>query len=125
MASSDERRRARQFGSAGEQLARDFLLSRGLELLDAGWHCRLGELDLVMREHDVLVFVEVRARREGSAVSAIDSVDAHKQGRFVRAARAWLSRHPVESRLPARFDIVAIDGERIDWLRDAFSAPAY
>lgn len=121
---NEERRLARQRGNAGESLARDFLQDNGLELLDAGWHCRLGELDLVMRDGEVLVFVEVRSRCEGSPVSAVDSIDGRKQARIIRAARAWLSRHPAASEWPARFDVVAIDGTRIDWLRDAFSAPA-
>lgn len=96
-----------------------------MRCVEAGWRCRLGELDLVMREGDTLVFVEVRARQANSTVSAIDSIDAGKQHRFVRAARAWLGRHPREAELPARFDIVAIDGEELQWLRDAFSAPSW
>lgn len=115
----------RERGVDGERRARAYLEHHGLQCLEAGWRCRLGELDLVMREGDILVFVEVRARQQGSAVSAVESIDAGKQQRFVRAARAWLGRHPREAGLPARFDIVAIDGEELQWLRDAFSAPSW
>lgn len=117
-----ETRRAR--GDDGERRAREFLEACGLRCLDAGWHCRLGELDLVMRDGDILVFVEVRVRGAGSLVSALESIDAGKQQRFVRAARAWLSRHPREAEAPARFDIIAIDSE-LQWLRDAFSISAW
>lgn len=111
---------ARLTGQQGEQRAREYLLGQGLYLLDAGWRCRLGELDLVMQAGETLVFVEVRARRPGSPVSALESVDAGKQRRFVRAARAWLSRHPQAAAMPARFDVVAIEGDSIEWLRNAF-----
>lgn len=94
-----------------------------MTLLDAGWACRLGEIDLVMLDQDILVFIEVRARSE-SLDAAIESVDAHKQRRFVRAARAWLSRHPEQATRAARFDVVAISGDKLLWLRDAMSVHA-
>ena len=107
-------------GDAGERQARAWLEAHGLHCLAAGWRCRLGELDLVMRDGDVLVFVEVRVRAGRSLVGALESIDAHKQWRIACAARAWLSRHPAQAALPARFDVVAIDGEDLTWLRDAF-----
>lgn len=125
MSPNNERTRARNLGAAGESDAREFLQGKGLQLLDAGWRCRLGELDLVMRDGETLVFIEVRTRRAGSTVSAIESIGNQKQGRFVRAARAWLSRHPKESEMPARFDVIAIDGGELHWLRDAFTVAAY
>ena len=94
-----------------------------MALLDAGWTCRLGEIDLVMLDQDILVFIEVRARGE-SLDAAIESVDAHKQRRFVRAARTWLSRHPEQATRAARFDVVAISGDKLLWLRDAISVHA-
>lgn len=116
-------RRAR--GIAGERAARDLLEAQGMTCLDAGWRCRLGELDLVMQDRDELVFVEVRARRDNGMVDALASIDTGKQQRFVRAARAWLGSHPRQAELPARFDLVVIDGEKIEWIRDAFSVAAW
>ncbi len=120
--SHPETRRAR--GDDGERQAREFLEAQGLRCLDAGWRCRLGELDLVMQDNNTLVFVEVRVRRAGNVVSALESIDAGKKQRFVRAARAWLSQHPNESQMPARFDVIAID-DQLQWLRDAFSVNAW
>ncbi|MFP5383269.1 MAG: YraN family protein [Gammaproteobacteria bacterium] len=116
------RRQAR--GALGERMARQYLESRGLRCLDSGWRCRLGELDLVMIDEDVIAFVEVRARGRGSLVSPQESVDRHKKRRVIQAARHWLMHHPREAELPARFDVVAIedDGGRIDWIRSAFDA---
>lgn len=107
-------------GDAGERRAREFLEAQGLACLDAGWRCRLGELDLVMRHGDVLVFVEVRARQAGALVGAAESVGTGKQRRVANAARAWLARHPAHAALPARFDVLAFNGDDVDWLRDAF-----
>ncbi len=115
----------RQRGQDGERRARTHLEQHGLYCLDAGWRCRLGELDLVMRDGAVLVFVEVRARQAGSLIGAIESVDHRKQQRFVRAARAWLAGHPVEATLPARFDVIAVIDDEIHWLRNAFDVAAH
>lgn len=114
----------RQRGLDGEARARAHLEARGLHCIDAGWRCRLGELDLVMRDGNTLVFAEVRARAAGSLVSAIDSIDHNKQRRFVRAARAWLAMHPAEAAMPARFDVIAVVDEEIHWLRNAFDVAA-
>lgn len=80
-----------------------------------------GEIDLVLREADgTLVFVEVRARRSGAHGGAAASVGAAKQRALRFAAQCFVQRLPVLP--PCRFDVVAIDGERIAWLRGAFDA---
>jgi putative endonuclease len=119
--SNDVRTRAIARGTAGELQARAFLEASGMQLIEAGWRCRLGELDLIMRDRDVLVFVEVRARGQGGTVSARESVDWRKQKKFIRAARAWMAANPEANLLPARFDVVAIDGTGLEWITDAFS----
>ena len=86
-----------------------------------GPRSRGGEVDLVMREHDgTLVFVEVRARRDARHGGAAASVGAAKQRRVVWAAQHYLMRWA--SPPPCRFDVVAIDGASIEWLRGAFTA---
>ena len=92
----------RPAGDAAEERALRLLQSRGLTLLERNFRCRVGEIDLVMRDGQALVFVEVR---------------------FAAAARRYLQQHPAAARGPCRFDVVAITGERVDWLRSAF-APA-
>jgi putative endonuclease len=86
--------------------------------------CRAGEIDLVARDGPVLVFVEVRQRRDRRYGGAAASVNRAKQARLIRAARYFL---PVLSRAhfagvqpPCRFDVVSIEDGRIDWIRDAF-----
>lgn len=111
-------------GSRAEDLAARFLERQGLTLLARNFRCRGGELDLVCRDGATLVFVEVRLRRNAAFGGAGASITASKQRRVVLAARNYLATHGAAS--PAdracRFDCVLLDGEQIDWLRDAFAA---
>lgn len=85
--------------------------------------CKRGELDLVMRDGDTLVFVEVRFRASARFGGAAASVDPRKQARLTAAAAYYLQRHPIN--LPCRFDVIAIDGTgAIQWIRHAFAASA-
>lgn len=106
-------------GQAYEAQARAFLEAQGLVWIASNHRCRFGEIDLIMRDHQVLAFIEVRFRRSFSHGGAAASVDAHKQRRLIMAARHYLSRHPTEQ--PCRFDVIAIDGEAaIRWIKGAF-----
>ena len=113
-------------GRRGEDLACRRLESQGLRLLERNYRCRTGEIDLVMLEGATLVLVEVRSRTTAEHGSAAATVGPRKQQRFIRAARHLLLTRPDYRRLPARFDVVAIDpgatGEppRVSWIRDAF-----
>ena len=84
----------------------------------------MGEIDLVMRDGDCLVFAEVRFRGRNSYASAASSVDHHKQRKIIRTAAAFLGRHPQYSNCTVRFDVVGLDqtGNQtsLRWIRDAF-----
>ena len=104
-------------GAAGEARALAHLQQHGLVLVDRNFLCKVGEIDLIMRERHSLVFIEVRARAKGRHGSAADSITPAKQRRLLRAAQRYLQRFRVP---PAcRFDVVAIDGETLTWLKDA------
>ena len=113
-------------GAAAESAAASLLASHGLTLLDANVRYRDGELDLVMRDGGTLVFVEVRYRANPAFGGGAASVDAGKRRKLVRAAQAFLLRHPHHADAPCRFDVIDAGGDpeapRIDWLRDAFRA---
>ena len=95
-------------------VARNYRVARGPR-------ARGGEIDLVMRERDgTLVFVEVRTRRDARFGGAAASVSAAKQRSLVFAAQHYLQRFA--SPPPCRFDVVALDGDRLEWLRAAFDA---
>jgi len=112
-------------GDAAEDRALAHLRAGGLRLVErnyrvaAGPSRRAGEVDLILRDRDgTLVFAEVRARSSSAHGGAAASVTHAKQRRLVYAAQRYLQRFAA---LPAcRFDVVAIDGERIEWIRAAF-----
>lgn len=104
-------------GKRAEDLAAAYLQARGLSILERNYHCRFGEIDLIARDGDSLVFVEVRSRRSSAFGGALASITAAKRQKLVAAARHYLSGR---TRVPAcRFDALLIEGEpaRIEWLR--------
>jgi putative endonuclease len=113
-------------GARYEDIALAHLERAGLALIARNYHCRYGELDLVMRERDVVVFVEVRYRSASAFGDGVDSVGAAKRAKLVRAAGAFLADHPRLAGAACRFDVLAIggatDAPSIDWLRNAFEA---
>lgn len=114
----------RSAGRRGEDAALDYLRRQGLELLERNYRSNGGEIDLVMREPARgggmagLVFVEVRQRASARFGGAAVSVTAAKQRRLILAAQHYLLRHAHPP--PCRFDVVAIEGAQLHWLRDAF-----
>jgi putative endonuclease len=113
-------------GAGIEAAARDFLLDQGLRAVAANANYRFGELDLVMLDRDILVFVEVRYRRDARFGGGAASVDAGKRRKLVKAAQAFLAAHRRFADAPCRFDVVDASGDpaspAFDWLRDAFRA---
>ena len=108
-------------GADAEALAARFLERRGLAIVERNWRRRCGELDLVARDGDTLVFVEVRLRSGGDFGGAAASITGAKRARLVRTANLYLAGLP---RTPScRFDAIlleALDPSRIEWLRDIF-----
>lgn len=120
----DDRER-KAIGLLGEELALATLLANGLRLVTRNYRCKLGEIDLVMFEGNILVLVEVRTRARSDYGGAAASVDWAKQRRLVRAAEHLLMKRAELRRYPARFDVVAIttsDPEaQVDWIKNAFT----
>ena len=110
-------------GDHAETIACRFLQQRGLVLITRNFRCRRGEIDLIMRDDDSLVFVEVRYRQKNHFGHAAETVSKTKQGRIIHCARVYLGRADAWNE-PARFDVVSIEGNpeniNIEWLRDAF-----
>ena len=106
-------------GAQAETLAADFLVRQGLAILERNWRRRCGEIDLVARDGDTLVFVEVRLRRRKDFGGAAASITAAKRARLIAAAGLYLAR--LVRTPPCRFDAVlldALDAARIEWLKD-------
>jgi len=104
-------------GRQWEQAALLYLKRRGLRRVEENFRCKGGEIDLIMQDGDTLVFVEVRQRADMEHGGAAASITPAKIRRLVRAAQVYLLRFPVTP--PCRFDVVAIDGEQVAWLKNA------
>lgn len=113
----------RQFGQEQEQQACDYLTVRGLQLIKKNYQCKVGEIDLIMRDKETLVFVEVRYRKQNSYGGGLESVTRDKQRKIIRTAQYYLQTERCEEE-PCRFDVVAITPnmaqEKIQWIKDAF-----
>ena len=118
-------------GARFEAVAEAHLVAHGLVPLLRNFNCRLGELDLVMRDRDTLVVVEVRARAPTRFGTAVETIGPAKRRRIVRATQVLLAARPELAKLPLRFDVVAFEvtagaehpgGDPVQWLRAAFDA---
>jgi putative endonuclease len=117
---------ARVTGSAWEDAALVHLQRSGLMLVARNFTCRFGEIDLILRDRDQLVFVEVRYRGAGARGDGTASVGAAKRLKLIRAAEVYLQAHPRLAALPCRFDVVGCSGTPLqpafEWTRSAFDA---
>ncbi len=110
----------KQVGDDAERDAERYLIGQGLNIVERNYRTRFGEIDLIMRDAETLVFIEVRLRKNNDFGGAAASIGAHKQRRIVAAAQQYIAalRHPP----PCRFDAVLIMGANIEWLKDAFGS---
>jgi putative endonuclease len=103
MAAKDE------LGARGERIAERALVGRGYRLVDRNWRCPEGEIDLVMRDDQALVFVEVKTRSNERFGHPFEAITPVKLGRLRRLARAWIAAHPsVRGARRIRIDAVAV-----------------
>ncbi|HET8929267.1 MAG TPA: YraN family protein [Acidimicrobiales bacterium] len=117
---SDEAvRRRRTLGAAGERLAADAYERAGHQILDRNWRCRDGELDLIIRAGDVIVFCEVKTRSSNAFGVPAAAVTPVKQRRIRHLAMRWLDDHDVHAR-SLRFDVASVIDGSVDIVKAAF-----
>ena len=117
---------SRLLGRWGESLAAEELRRQGCEILAAGWRCRFGEIDLIVRDDRYLCFVEVKLRRSDAYGRAGEFVDRRKQEKLRTSAQLYLAEHPTE--FQPRFDVVEVYAPQgldtrqplVRWLKNAF-----
>lgn len=115
--------KTKETGQQYESQALAYLQQQGLTLLKRNYHSRFGEIDLIMRDGQQLVFVEVRYRRSRSFGGAIYSISAAKQRRIAQTAQSYLQGRR-DDRSSCRFDVIAIDANTdINWITAAFDSP--
>lgn len=109
-------------GQKAESLAAAFLQAKGFTIIEKNFRAKVGEIDIVAKEGDEMVFVEVRARASRDFGGAAASVGGAKRRKLIKAASLWLQARNWDG--ACRFDVVAVDGGRLEHLPAAFDASA-
>ena len=112
-------RNKRQIGAEHEKLAGDYLKSQGYEILEYNFFSRYGEIDIVARHGEYLVFAEVKFRKTLAAGHPFEAITVQKQRARCKSAAYYMKKHGLEY-MPVRFDVVGIAGEEIQVLQNAF-----
>jgi putative endonuclease len=110
----------RSLGSEKERIAAEYLIQNGLKVIHMNYYCRMGEVDIIARDGEYLVFVEVKYRRNAALGHPLEAVDYRKQSRVRRAASFYIVQHSICDGVGCRFDVVAILGDEVTWVKDAF-----
>lgn len=122
--STESRRATYARGRRAEQTAVDYLRQQGLELVCRNYRARGGEIDIVMRDQQTLVFIEVRYRANDTFCHAVETIGTIKQKRIRAAAQRYLQQHSNYHDQDCRFDVVTLRGTEqtpaCDWLVNAF-----
>ena len=100
--------------------AADYLCAQGYEIITCNFRCRNGEIDLIAREEEYLCFVEVKYRAGTGCGSPLEAVTWHKRQNILKVARYYLMRNGLRMDTPCRFDVVAVCGQEITLIRNAF-----
>ena len=109
----------RQTGAVYEQKAAEYLKKTGCRILEMNYRCRMGEIDIVARDGNYVVFCEVKYRSGSRAGSPLEAVDFKKQQVIFRCAQFYLAEHHMQD-VPCRFDVIAVTPDEITLYRDAF-----
>ncbi len=111
-------------GKHFEILALKFLRKQGLRQFQLNFHSRFGEIDLIAQDADVLVFIEVRYRKNRNHGDAAATVNFYKQQKIIRTAEHYLQKKGLTNKMPCRFDVIGISGSldalEIQWIKNAF-----
>lgn len=110
----------RQTGTAHEEEAGRYLAANGIRDLRFNYRTRFGEIDIIGFDGDVLVFFEVKFRSGNRAGYAAEAVDIRKQNRICRVSDHYMMMQHISPGTQVRYDVIAIDGGSIDWIRNAF-----
>lgn len=112
----------REKGHCAEEKALQYLTTQGLKLVTQNYYCKLGEIDLIMRDKDYLVFIEVRSRVSAEFGGGMVSITYAKRQKIIKSALHYLMIHKRQNKFAVRFDVISIDGvsAAITWIKNAF-----
>ncbi|PIY20085.1 YraN family protein [Candidatus Desantisbacteria bacterium CG_4_9_14_3_um_filter_40_11] len=108
-----------KLGQYGEEKAAKYLLKQGVKILEKNYRCGYGEIDIIAKDKDTLVFVEVKTRKTSTYLSPFLAVNKHKQLQISKVAVHYLLEKKIQE-MPCRFDVMIVVDKDIDWIRGAF-----
>lgn len=115
-----------QRGRWAEQTALEYLLTKKLKLLDKNFRSVFGEIDLIMQDKSIILFIEVRYRSSNHFHTAVESINRKKCERIIATSQQYLSENRSASQLDCRFDVLVLSGPQetptIEWIKNAFQA---
>lgn len=109
----------RHVGAAYEQAAGNYLRKQGYSIIEYNYRCPVGEIDLIARDGEYLVFCEVKYRKDTRKGNPLEAVDAKKQRVIYKCALHYLLIHGFNE-IPCRFDVIGFENENIIHIKDAF-----
>ena len=107
-------------GTAWEAAVAGYLQRAGVNIRERNFRCSQGEIDIIGYHQGCLVFFEVKYRRDETYGTPAEAVGREKQNKICRCADYYLYTHAVPEEQPVRFDVVAVCGQRVSWIRNAF-----
>lgn len=110
----------RAVGGIAEELAVQYLTSNGLIIIERNYRNRFGEIDIIARDGPYLVFIEVKYRKTASAGHPEEAVNYHKMNKICRVSDHYRLCKGFAYETPCRYDVIAIEGEHINWYKNAF-----
>jgi len=114
----------RKIGNSAEIIAQNFLQQNHLKLIQKNYLTKVGEIDLIMLDGEIVVFIEVRYRQSGNFTSSIESVDYKKQKKIIKTAQSFLQINQKFTDNICRFDVVGVENSlkspKIKWIKNAF-----
>ena len=114
----------RKIGTAWEEAAAEFLTKNGYVILEKNFRCKEGEIDLVAKDGEYLVFVEVRSRRTAGSGHPLESVNIAKQRKICRVSRYYMLKRRISPDTAIRYDVISVLGSEMELVKNAFAYQA-
>ena len=112
-------------GAAYEKTAGEYLQTKGYEILQYNFRCRMGEIDIIAKDKGYVVFIEVKYRRNSRCVRPAEAVTPKKQRTISKVASYYLLTHGCGMDTPCRFDVAAVSGDEVELIKNAFEYQGY
>ncbi len=113
-------------GKQAEEFAAKYLAKQNVKIITRNFHCRFGEIDLIGLDQEILLFVEVRYRKNESYLAAVETIDRHKCKKIVTTSKYYLNKQRNYQSYFCRYDVITLTGELdrpvIEWIKNAFQA---